>query len=128
MATREGGMREYNRRAYNAAYYAANKEKMAAYRSAYYAANKEKMAAYRSAHYAANKEKMAAYARRWRAGKRGGPARISPWTPKRVSALIKLWATSLPASIIAKAIGGVTRNAVIGKAYRLKLRRAVFRP
>src|SRR6185437_14099282 len=46
--------------AYNAAYYAANKEKVAARDAAYYAANKEKIAAHAAAYNAANKEKIAA--------------------------------------------------------------------
>ena len=44
------------------------------------------------------------------------------WTPARVDLLKRLWAQDLYASDIAKAIGcGCTRNAVIGKANRLKL-------
>lgn len=43
------------------------------------------------------------------------------WTDERVSTLKKLWLDGLSASQIAKQLGGVTRNAVIGKAHRLKL-------
>jgi GcrA cell cycle regulator len=43
------------------------------------------------------------------------------WTDERVSALKKLWSDGLSASQIAKQIGGVTRNAVIGKVHRLGL-------
>ncbi len=44
------------------------------------------------------------------------------WTDDRVSLLKKLWGEGKSAAEIAKALGGgVTRNAVIGKAHRLKL-------
>jgi GcrA cell cycle regulator len=43
------------------------------------------------------------------------------WTEDRVSLLKKLWTDGLSASQIAKQLGGVTRNAVIGKVHRLGL-------
>lgn len=43
------------------------------------------------------------------------------WTDERVEMLKKLWAEGLSASQIAAKLGGVTRNAVIGKVHRLKL-------
>ena len=43
------------------------------------------------------------------------------WTDDRVALLRKLWAEGLSASQIAKQLGGVTRNAVIGKVHRLGL-------
>ncbi len=43
------------------------------------------------------------------------------WTDERVELLKKLWGEGLSASQIAKQLGGVTRNAVIGKVHRLKL-------
>lgn len=43
------------------------------------------------------------------------------WTDERVEALRKAWADGLSASLIAARIGGVTRNAVIGKLTRLGL-------
>ncbi len=43
------------------------------------------------------------------------------WTDERVSTLKKLWLDGLSASQIAKQLGGVTRNAVIGKVHRLGL-------
>ena len=43
------------------------------------------------------------------------------WTEDRVSLLKKLWGDGHTAAEIAKQLGGVTRNAVIGKAHRLKL-------
>ena len=43
------------------------------------------------------------------------------WTDERVTLLKKLWGEGRTAAEIAKALGGVTRNAVIGKAHRLKL-------
>jgi len=43
------------------------------------------------------------------------------WTEDRVTVLKKLWAEGHSASQIAKQLGGVTRNAVIGKVHRLGL-------
>ena len=43
------------------------------------------------------------------------------WTDERVAILKKLWLEGLSASQIAKQLGGVTRNAVIGKVHRLGL-------
>ncbi|MEO1015923.1 MAG: GcrA family cell cycle regulator [Pseudomonadota bacterium] len=43
------------------------------------------------------------------------------WTEERVEALKKLWTEGHSASQIAKQLGGVTRNAVIGKVHRLGL-------
>jgi len=43
------------------------------------------------------------------------------WTEDRVAVLKKLWLEGLSASQIAKQLGGVTRNAVIGKVHRLGL-------
>lgn len=43
------------------------------------------------------------------------------WTEERVALLKKLWTDGLSASQIAHKIGGVTRNAVIGKVHRLGL-------
>ena len=43
------------------------------------------------------------------------------WTPERESKLKALWKKGHTASQIAALIGGTTRNAVIGKAYRLNL-------
>ena len=43
------------------------------------------------------------------------------WTDERVEALKKLWQDGHSASQIAKQLGGVTRNAVIGKVHRLGL-------
>ncbi|MFK7840448.1 MAG: GcrA family cell cycle regulator [Bdellovibrionales bacterium] len=43
------------------------------------------------------------------------------WTDDRVATLKKLWGEGKTAAEIAKELGGVTRNAVIGKAHRLKL-------
>ena len=52
------------------------------------------------------------------------------WTEERVETLKKLWSEGLSASQIAKHLGGVTRNAVIGKVHRLGLsgRAAPSRP
>ena len=43
------------------------------------------------------------------------------WTEERVELLKKLWADGLSASQIAGELGGITRNAVIGKVHRLGL-------
>jgi len=43
------------------------------------------------------------------------------WTEERVALLTKLWADGLSASQIAAELGGITRNAVIGKVHRLGL-------
>ena len=43
------------------------------------------------------------------------------WTDERVVTLKKLWLEGHSASQIAKQLGGVTRNAVIGKVHRLGL-------
>jgi hypothetical protein len=43
------------------------------------------------------------------------------WTDERVATLTKMWKDGRSAAEIAKELGGVTRNAVIGKANRLGL-------
>ena len=43
------------------------------------------------------------------------------WTDERVELLKKLWADGLSASQVAGELGGITRNAVIGKVHRLGL-------
>ena len=43
------------------------------------------------------------------------------WSEERVELLTKLWAEGLSASQIAARLGGVSRNAVIGKVHRLGL-------
>ena len=43
------------------------------------------------------------------------------WTDERVDQLKSLWTEGLSASQIARVLGGVTRNAVIGKVHRLGL-------
>ena len=43
------------------------------------------------------------------------------WTDERVEQLKILWAEGLSASQIARQLGGISRNAVIGKVHRLKL-------
>lgn len=45
----------------------------------------------------------------------------SPWTPAAVEMLKQLWADGKTAGQIAQQIGGVSRNAVLGKAHRLGL-------
>jgi GcrA cell cycle regulator len=44
-----------------------------------------------------------------------------PWTEERVETLKRLWLGGFSASQIAGELGGVSRNAVIGKVHRLKL-------
>ena len=43
------------------------------------------------------------------------------WTDEKVNKLKELWGKGKTASQIAEIIGGVSRNAVIGKAHRLNL-------
>ena len=43
------------------------------------------------------------------------------WTHDRIEQLKKLWEAGYTASSIATELGGITRNAVIGKAHRLGL-------
>src|SRR5688500_16051891 len=43
------------------------------------------------------------------------------WTDERIERLKKMWADGATASQIADELGGVSRNAVIGKAHRLGL-------
>ncbi len=43
------------------------------------------------------------------------------WTDERVATLRRMWSEGQSASQIAKELGGVTRNAVIGKVHRLGL-------
>src|SRR5204863_2873937 len=50
-----------------------------------------------------------------------GGRRNMGWTDERVELLKRLWQDGLSASQIAKQLGGVTRNAVIGKVHRLGL-------
>ena len=45
----------------------------------------------------------------------------SGWSETRVTTLSQLWLDGLSASQIARQLGGVTRNAVIGKVHRLGL-------
>jgi GcrA cell cycle regulator len=47
--------------------------------------------------------------------------RKSPWTDERAVLLAQLWNDGLRASQIAAELGGITRNAVIGKVHRLGL-------
>ncbi|MCR5875143.1 GcrA family cell cycle regulator [Phenylobacterium sp. J426] len=46
---------------------------------------------------------------------------MSNWTDERIDLLKKLWADGLSAAQIAKQMGRVSRNAVLGKAHRLGL-------
>lgn len=46
---------------------------------------------------------------------------MSSWTEERIELLTKLWDQGFSASQIAKQLGGVTRNGVIGKLHRMGL-------
>src|SRR5512143_2508742 len=52
------------------------------------------------------------------------------WTDERIDALRKMWLEGMSASQVARQLGGVSRNAVIGKVHRLGLagREAPSRP
>ena len=52
---------------------------------------------------------------------------MAGWTDDRVEELKMLWDRGLSASECAKVLGGLSRNAVIGKVNRLKLPARVFR-
>src|SRR5689334_10096178 len=54
-------------------------------------------------------------------GKRSGAKVPMSWTDERIERLKKMWAQGATASQIADELGGVSRNAVIGKAHRLGL-------
>ena len=57
-----------------------------------------------------------------------GPPIETVWSEAKTEELRELWASGLSAADIAKRLGcGLTRNAVIGKAHRLKLERRVER-
>jgi GcrA cell cycle regulator len=49
------------------------------------------------------------------------PEKTMSWTDERVETLKRMWGEGQSASQIAKELGGVTRNAVIGKVHRLGL-------
>lgn len=44
-----------------------------------------------------------------------------PWTDDRIAILKALWADGASATVIAKRLGGLSRSAVLGKIYRLRL-------
>lgn len=44
------------------------------------------------------------------------------WTEERIATLTKMWESGMTASQIAEELGGISRNAVIGKAHRLGLK------
>lgn len=50
------------------------------------------------------------------------------WTDDRIDLLKRRWTEGLSASQIASELGGVTRNAVIGKVHRLKLESRIKAP
>jgi GcrA cell cycle regulator len=43
------------------------------------------------------------------------------WTHERIATLKRLWAEGKPASEIAQKLGGISRSAVLGKIFRLRL-------
>jgi GcrA cell cycle regulator len=56
-----------------------------------------------------------------RSGLKDATEAAMSWNDERVELLKKLWSDGLSASQIAAELGGVTRNAVIGKVHRLGL-------
>src|SRR6185503_19415950 len=54
----------------------------------------------------------------WAASREG---KHMSWTDERIEQLKQLWTNGMTASQIADELGGVSRNAVIGKAHRLGL-------
>jgi len=51
--------------------------------------------------------------------------RADPWTDERIEKLKRLWADGATANSIADRLGGVSRSAVLGKIFRLRLGAAV---
>ena len=49
------------------------------------------------------------------------------WTEEKVNKLKELWGKGNTASQIAEIIGGISRNAVIGKAHRLNLSEKIIK-
>ena len=49
------------------------------------------------------------------------------WTEEKVNKLKELWGKGKTASQIAEILGGLSRNAVIGKAHRLNLSAKIFK-
>jgi GcrA cell cycle regulator len=47
--------------------------------------------------------------------------RADYWSKERIATLKQLWAQGQPASAIAKTLGGISRGAVLGKIFRLRL-------
>jgi GcrA cell cycle regulator len=47
--------------------------------------------------------------------------RADSWSDERIAVLKRLWAEGQSASAIAKALGGISRSAVLGKIFRLRL-------
>ena len=52
-------------------------------------------------------------------------SRSMVWTEKAVKTLCRLWSKGVPAREIGEQLGGISRNAVIGKAHRLGLSKQV---
>ena len=50
------------------------------------------------------------------------------WTHERIATLKRLWAEGKPASAIAEKLGGISRSAVLGKIFRLRLGAAAKPP
>jgi hypothetical protein len=51
-----------------------------------------------------------------------------PWTEGRVETLRRLWGAGVTAQAIADRLGGISRSAVLGKLFRLRLGPAVSAP
>jgi GcrA cell cycle regulator len=43
------------------------------------------------------------------------------WTPRKTEQLRELWIADIPATTIGYILGGITKNQVIGRAWRLRL-------
>ncbi len=72
---------------------------------------------------------MAQATSRWRRGLQGdmqaiciGKTTRMSWTEERIGTLTRMWESGMTASQIAEELGGISRNAVIGKAHRLGLK------
>jgi GcrA cell cycle regulator len=51
-----------------------------------------------------------------------------PWTDERVALLRELWAAGATANTIGAQLGGISRSAVLGKVFRLRLRASTAAP
>ena len=59
---------------------------------------------------------------------RANPMRGDLWNDERIELLKRLWAEGATADLIAAQLGGISRSAVLGKIFRLRLGAAAAAP